>query len=293
MLRRLFLLVGACFVLLAASPGPEPLAQFHFAPNGNFDSAGRFGPGAFGFNMSDVAEVGDLGRLPPGVVAMVWVGQCNGVDDRFVATVSPFLRNPKVFGFYLMDDPDPRFWHGRQCLAENLRAEADWLHARAPRAKTFVMLMNLGSARNPSFEGSYNPANTHVDLFGLSPYPCRTELSGCDFDMIRRFFVAAVKSGIPAQRIIPGYQAFGGGEWTDDGGGQYALPSVDHERAILAHWSKLISRPQFDYVYSWASQRDDGALQSSPELQAFFAEHNAGRRMPAGARPVAAGDHVP
>jgi hypothetical protein len=158
----------------------------------------------------------------------------------------------------------------------HLKAEADWLHVHMPKAKTFIMLMNLGSGSHPSFAGSYNPANTHVDLFGLSPYPCRTEFDGCDLDMIQRFVVAASVAGIPADRIIPTYQTFGGGRWIDDGGGRYLLPSVVHERDILARWSTLIGRPVFDYSYSWASQRGDSALENSPELRAVLAEHNIG-----------------
>lgn len=268
-------LIAAIFVLLvAASARSVPVMTHHYTPNRNFDSKGRYVPGEFGFNLSDVTTIPDLDRLPDGVAGLVWVGRCSGADAAFIAAVRPFVNHPKVFGFYLMDDPDPSRWEGRRCTAENLKAEADWIRSHAPEAKTFVALMNLGSSRAPSFHNSYNPENSHVDLFGVSPYPCRTELEGCDFGMIDRFVDAAVAAGIPVDRIVPGYQTFGGGSWVDDGGGHYALPSDRSEREILARWSALIGRPVFDYAYSWGSQRGDDALENSPGLQAVLAEHN-------------------
>jgi hypothetical protein len=152
-------------------------------------------------------------------------------------------------------------------------AEADWLHAHAPGAKTFIVLLNLGSSKAPSYAGSYTPANSHVDLFGLAPYPCRTELKQCDFAMIDRYVAAARAAGIPRDRIVPLYQAFGG-VWSDDGGGEYALPTVGQERQILARWGALVPAPVFDYAYSWGSQRGDAALQADFDLQAVFASHN-------------------
>ena len=49
-----------------------------------------------------------LRALSADIKGLVWVGQCNGVDESFERAVQPFIGNPKVFGFFLMDDPDPR-----------------------------------------------------------------------------------------------------------------------------------------------------------------------------------------
>lgn len=273
---RLGALIVASFVLVLPAPIPaSPPVTRHYAPNANFDANGHFAPGDAGFNLSDVSKVQQLALLPDGVLGLVWVGRCAGVDAAFIAAVTPFLGHPKVFGFYLMDDPDPVWWHGRRCAAEHLKAEADWIRARAPAARTFIMLMNLGTSKDPSFANSYNPGNSHVDLFGLSPYPCRTELEVCDFAMIRRYIDAAEAAGIPLEKIVPGYQTFGGGSWSDGDGGRYAVPSDVHEKAILASWASVIGRPVFDYAYSWGSQRGDKALENSPDLRAVFAGHNA------------------
>lgn len=267
-------LIATSALLLSASTQPSPMATRHYAPNRNFDAAGQFAPGEFGFNMSDVMNRRELVRLPDGVLGLVWVGQCDGADEKFIATLTPFLHHPKVFGFYLMDDPDPRWWRGHHCSAEHLKDEADWIRTHAPNTKTFIMLMNMGSSRVPTFAGSYNPGNTHVDLFGLAPYPCRTEAGKCDYKMIDRFVEAAVAAGIPVDRIVPAFQTFGGGTWTDDEGGQYAVPTAHDETEILARWATLIEKPVFDYAYSWGSQRSDTALENSAVLRSILADHN-------------------
>jgi hypothetical protein len=248
--------------------------RLHFAANGNFDSNGDYLPGKVGFNLADVGSVKDLNSLPPGVKGLAWIGRCGGVDAPFVQSVQPYVGHPKLWGFYLMDDPDPTDRHFGRCAADNLKAESDWIHANARTARTFLVLMNMGSAKTPSFAGSYNPTNSHVDLFGFSPYPCRTGLKGCEFDMIDRYVAAADASGVPRDRMVPVYQAFGGGDWADDRGERYVLPTIGQEREILARWDALVPKAVFDYAYSWGAQRRDEALHSSFELQRVFSSHN-------------------
>lgn len=130
---------------------------------------------------------------------------------------------------------------------------------------------------HPSFAGGYDPANTGIDFFGIDPYPCRTELNGCDPGMIANYVAAARRFGIPRAAIIPVYQAFGGGSWIDDGGGRYLLPTAPAAKSMLNRWSSLIPNPAFDFVYSWGSQRADTALANGPPaVRAVFATHNAG-----------------
>jgi hypothetical protein len=267
---------GAVFVFCIALGAPAvDAAGLHFASTGNFDSNGTYLPAEAGFNLADVNSVGQLDFLPAGVKGLVWVGQCNGVDGPFLEKVGPYVGNPNLFGFYLMDDPDPLGWYSPRCAADNLKAESDWIHANVPGAVTFIVLMNMGSSKTPSFAGSYNPTNSHVDLFGFSPYPCRTELKGCDFDMIDRYVAEAEASGIPRPSMVPVYQAFGGGDWVDDVGGRYVLPTVGEEQEILARWGALVPTAVFDYAYSWGSQRRASALNSSFDLQTVFADHNS------------------
>jgi hypothetical protein len=247
-------------------------AGLHYAANGNFDSRGLFLPGSVGFNLADVSSPAQLDRLPIGVRGLVWVGQCSGADPAFVAKVGAFKEKSNLWGFYLMDDPDPRGIGG--CKSEQLLAEADWIHQNVPGAKTFVVLMNLGSSKNPTFSDSYSPENTHIDLFGFSPYPCRTELHECDLDMVDRYVAAARSSGIAPEQMVPVYQVFGGGEWYDDVGGRFVMPTPAEETQLLARWNALLPHPVFDVAYSWGVQRGDMALQNAPDLQAVFAWHN-------------------
>jgi SAM-dependent methyltransferase len=265
--------------ILADPAHSEPRTELHHAPNHNFDVTGNYLPGKVGFNVADVSTARQLNSLPDGVKALVWVGQCNGVDQTFLRTVQPFSQSSKLLAFFLMDDPDPTGRYYPLCTAESLRAESDWLHANVPGAKTFTILMKLSSSKAPSFINTYNPSNSHVDLFGIDPYPCRTELKDCDYDMIDRYVAAAEAWGIPRRIMVPVYQTFGGGGWMDDGGGRYVLPNASQMQQILDRWGTLTPTPMFDFAYSWGSQRADEALESSPDLQAVFARHNSGSEL--------------
>jgi hypothetical protein len=288
------LLACAAVALVAADvplslellPGGRALALYpardrvlHYAPNDNFGPNGDYLPGRLGFNLADVNTVDQINGLEAGVKGLVWIGQCGGVDIKFLRTVQPYARTQKLFGFYLMDDPDPRdvlapAKLAPRCAAEDLRAESDWIHTNIPGALTLIVLMNMSSSKTPSFDGTYNPANSHVDLFGLSPYPCRTELNGCEYEMIDRYVTAAESSGVPRSRMVPIYQVFGGGEWRDDVGGQYVLPTPDQERQILARWRALVEAPILDMAYSWGSQKTDVALETATDLKEVFSLHN-------------------
>src|SRR5437016_9681743 len=256
-------------------PTTGPATSLHYAPNNNFDSSGNYAPGKTGFNLADVSSVSEVTSLPSGVKALVWLGLCGGVDSAFIDAVQPFIGNPKVFGFYLMDEPDPTGQWAPLCTAANLMAESDWIHANVPGAKTFIVMMNFDTSVAPTYANTYNPGNSHIDLYGLDPYPCRTEVGGCDYAMIPVAVAAAEAAGIPRASIVPVYQAFGGGGWSDDGGGQYTLPPSSQEQRICSTWVPLVPNPVFDYAYSWGTQNSDQALESSTALQAVFAAHNA------------------
>jgi hypothetical protein len=248
-------------------------AMLHYAPNHNFDANGTWLPGAAGFNLADITDPRQLRDLPPGVKALIWIGLCAGANPKFIAEVRPYMRQKAIFGFYLMDDPDPRIGVA-QCKPNSLRAEADWIHAHFAGALTFIVLMNLSASGTPSFQDSYNPINSHVDLYGIDPYPCRSELNGCSDTMIQQYVAAAQAWGIPRERMVPVYQVFGGGRWKDGDRGEFNLPTAAQARAMLAQWGALLPAPVFDYAYSWGAQLGDQALESSPQLQRVFSTHN-------------------
>src|SRR5438552_4375314 len=254
--------------------GSGPVTRLHYAPNNNFDSSGHYMPGPMGFNLADVGSVSELDSLPNGVKGLVWLGLCNGADSSFINAVQPFIGNPNLFGFYLMDEPDPTGQWAPLCPAAKLMAESDWIDAHVPGAKTFIVMMNFDTSTAPTYMNTYNPSNSHIDLYGLDPYPCRTETSGCDYNMINHAVTAAQAAGIPIGSMVPVYQAFGGGGWSDDGGGQYTLPTASQEQQIMSTWAPLVPNPVFDYAYSWGTQNSDQALEGSTALQAVFEAHN-------------------
>jgi hypothetical protein len=258
-----------------ASIASSSQTKLHYTANGNF-SGSTFSPGAYGFTMSDAESASDVANTPTGDKALVWIGQCNGANSTFTSAVQPYIGNSKVFGFYLMDEPDPAGKYKTLCTQANLKAESDWIHTHDSGAKTFIILMNMSSSSNPTYANTYNPSNSDIDLYGLDPYPCRTELNGCDYTYITKGVSAAEASGVPQADIVPVYEAFGLGAWKDDGGGQYAIPTASQEQQILSTWASVVPNPVFDYAYSWGTQNGDTSLSSISALQQVFKNYFSG-----------------
>ena len=180
------------------------LATLHYASGNNINSQGNFAPAKAGFNLADVSSVDELNALPPGVKGLVWLDQGDGVTQSFIDAVTPYIGNPNVYGFFLKDEPDPTGQWGDYVTAANLKAESDWIHSHVTGAKTFITMMNMGSSDNPSFANTYTPENTHIDLFGIDPYPVRSGSGPVDYNMIDKAVAAAEASGIPTANIVPG-----------------------------------------------------------------------------------------
>jgi hypothetical protein len=261
----------------ASASASGPHTSEHYAANGNF-SGSTYQPGADGFNLADVSSNGQTVALPAGVEGLVWIGSCSGATPAFQSTIQSYVGDPKVFGFYLMDEPSPPAIGGT-CLASSLKAESDWIHSHDPGTYTFILEQDLSSSKHPTYQGGYDPANSDVDLYGLDPYPCRSEnpaTAPCAYSWLALAVSAAQQEGIPLADIVPVYQAFGGGTWAEDGGGSYQLPTAAQESDILSTWASLVPTPVFDYAYSWGSQRSDQALSGSSSLQQVFLAHNEG-----------------
>lgn len=247
----------------------------HYTAGGGIESNGQFAAGQYGFNLADVQSLEQLNALPAGVKGLVWLDQAKGVTADFINEMKQYIGNPKVYGFYLADEPDPTGKWGPLVKAEDLKAESDWIHANLPGAKTFIVMMDMGSSTSPSFMNTYNPANTHIDYFGIDPYPVRSGATQVDYSMISKAVDAAVKAGIPVGQIVPVFQAFGGGGWTNDQDGSYVVPTGQQEQNIMNEWAKYVPAPAFDYAYHWESQNGDTALKDSAELLKIFLAHNA------------------
>jgi hypothetical protein len=274
------LAVAGCSATAAGPPAASwPVTSLHYASNSNYSRSGRYLPAADGFNLADASSgaKNQLDSLPRGVRGLVWLGECGGATAAFRSAVDAFAGDPRLFGFYVMDEPTPS-----TCPAANLLAEDNWIHAHVPGAKTFAILTNLGRAARPAFAGSYTPRDSGLDLIGLDPYPVRSELPSPGYAEIGEYVRSAEAIGWPESSIVPVYQAFGGGNYPDDDNGYWVPPSADQERQILADWAALVPHPAFDYAYSWGSQLGDTALSQSPDLRAIFAEKNASGMRPNG-----------
>lgn len=256
---------------LPVDAAPWPVTSLHYAPNDNFNQSGEYTPGADGFNLADVDAYpkSKLDGLPAGVRGLVWIGTCQGATPDFQSTVDSFIGDPKLFGFYIYDEPLPR-----NCPAADLLAETSYIHAHVPGAVTFAILENLGNSAEPTFTGAYTPQDCGLDLIGIDPYPVRSEVTGPPrYQMIAQYVNAVEKWGWPASSIVPVYQTFGR-NYPDDHNGFWVLPTAEQERKMLAYWALVIPHPEFDYAYSWGAQHGDEALNQSPDLQAIFAEKN-------------------
>ena len=253
-----------------------PVTALHYAANGAFDASFNYAPFNDGFNLASVNDVGALDILPSGCYGLVYLGySAGGADATFISMVTPFIGNPKLFGFYLADQPDISNTWGTYYDPANLKQQSDYIHANLPGAITFIVLPNQGSAESPGYVvngAAYTPANTDIDYFGINPYPVRNDVTGgFDPTIITAAVAAVVTSGVPSNQIIPLYQAFGGGGFFPP----WSLPTVAQTLTSLATWAAILPTVPFDYTYSWGSVVGDVALTSSPALQQVFMLQNS------------------
>ena len=208
---------------------------------------------ALGFNLIDTgADPGTVDALPNGIRALVWLGSLDNHDcgnpgytfPQFMAAVNRLVGNPKVFGYFLADEPHPKDCPG---TASDLRERADYIHAHDPTHRSFVVVLDGSNQCGGTYGCEYSalaPAKTHVDLIGLDPYPCNTgnAATGCTYGNIDATVKRAESNGIPGQDIVPVFQVFG---QSCANSAYYRLPKVNELRTMLKHWKALVPRPRF------------------------------------------------
>jgi hypothetical protein len=195
-----------------------------------------------GYNVHDTGmSAATVNALPAGDSAMVWTGTVGcpptTPSAAFTAFVTAEATNPKVYGYYLADEPsDP----AAACVA-GIKAMADYIHTNAPGKKAFLVL------KYPGTYAAYAPSKTNVDLIGLDPYPCRNDtVPKCNFGAINSEVDTAVAAGIPLSSVVPVFQAFGNTSW--------AAPTAAELQTILDTWKAKVPAPALDYTYSWGCQ---------------------------------------
>lgn len=223
---------------------------------------------AAGFNLADVNDAETLKSLPDNVKGLYWLHEAKGVTPSFVAEMNAIKKDPDLFGVFLADEPYPD-----EIKASDLKAESDWIHKNMPGVKTFIVACNLGSEQNPNYKNAYTVENTHIDLWGIDPYPIRSEMKSPDYGEIDRAIAAAQRDiGVSTKNIVPVFQAFG--DWKDGDGGEWTMPTPEQERTIMDRFAKYVPNPAFDFAYAWGKQEGDTPLSESTALQAVFKEHN-------------------
>ncbi|MFG2000294.1 hypothetical protein ACGFNU_14190 [Spirillospora sp. NPDC048911] len=273
--------------LLSPSPSTAGTETVSFAPVRtrhvalNMPAGDRAKAAALGYDLFDVdPDADEIASLPKGAQALLWVGNttCGGfgmTEEAFADAVRRLARNPRVYGWYLSDEPNPA-----ECpdIVAQIRRRADVIHRYAPGQKAFASLTDWTMT-------PLKPSATHLDLIGLDPYPCRTEARGCDLRAIDRMVGQAVKAGFPKSMMVPVFQTFG--QSCNKGDKNWRLPTASQLRAILGRWNELLPRPAFDISYSWGRQSEWACptLADAPALQAIMKEHNNRRLGPAPSDP--------
>jgi hypothetical protein len=272
------------------TPAPHPAGPTrHYIANldGHRDAVA-----ALGYNLFDTgSDPGSVDALDDGQRALVWMGSLDNADcatpgyswAQFTAAVDALAGNPKVFGYFLADEPHPK-----DCptAVADIRQRADYIHTHDPSHVSFIVVLDGSNQCGGGYGCEFTalrPAQTHVDLIGLDPYPCNVDnaAQACAYKKIDDAVHRAVASGIPISAVVPVFQAFGQACRTGSAP-YYRLPSAAELRTMLAHCAALVPRPVFDYTYTWGRQgsacptlSDADGSNGQPDLQSVLREHNA------------------
>jgi len=242
------------------SPYPTPVSTgtLHFTAN---ESSVYTGAAAIGFNVHDTGmSTSTVNSLPAGSQAMVWVGigaaNCSAtLSSTFTSFVLANATNPKLYGFYLTDEP-----LDSTCVAA-VTAYTNYIHTYAPGKKSFILLTDW-----PGTYAAYRPAITYVDLIGLDPYPVKN--GTYDNSLISGEVNRAITAGIPLVNIVPVFQTFGGAGWDP--------PTAAQLTTILNQWASVVPNPPIDYAYSWGTQSNylTDSLATRSDWRDIMAAHN-------------------
>lgn len=269
----LAVLAGAAPASPAAArtaPAPQATTSLHYTNNVSYSSK----PAGVGFNLWDTGpDAEEIDSLPAGHKALVWVGDdvstCTSqyTDAQFQALVNQFAGDPKVFGWYLWDEPDV---DACPSLAALLAKRAAYIRTKTGGAqKSFVA---SGGGDGEAVPPALAPSRSGIDLLGLDPYPCRIGES-CEYDLINQAVNQSVANGTPVSALVPVYQTFGqtcSSIPTDNR--KWRMPTSGEMTQILARWDSLVPHPVFDDAYSWGTQSEWAcpSLSGNTTLQNLF-----------------------
>jgi hypothetical protein len=274
---------GSTPAAASGSPSASNLAAsgptLHYASNTHVDRAGA---AKVGFNLFDMRpDKAAIDALGPGQRALVWLGNLDNTNctpgftyEKFTAAVDKLAGDRKVFGYYISDEPHPSVCPG---AVEHIRQRADYIRAKDPAQKSFIVVLDAGKECKGNFGCEYaalRPDQTHVDLFGIDPFICSIA-KGCDFGRIDQTIGLAEAKGIPRAAMVPVIQVFGQTCNTQQTH-YYKLPSAGELNEALQHWDSALPHPQFDFAYTWASEGPAcPALDKASDLQTIVRARNS------------------
>ena len=276
-LARARSLLLVCVVLLLASgtnaatrssaARPRPAPPFRYIYNS--DSASR-AVVANGWNLVDVGSRSSADELPAGAKGLVWVGDYdNGrcawelSDSSLKAEVTAAVRDPKVFGWFFSDEPNP--YACPKAPAQH-RARSNLIHSIDSASRTVIVLDSNGFkgratpdalAQLPLWKGT-------ADYIGLDPYPCY-QRSSCDFSWIDKTIAAANAAGLNYWGVV---QAFDDSSWR--------WPTVAELSHMLGQWAASRETGYMTFAWTW----EGNSLSSRPELLDVLRRFNGGARQP-------------
>jgi hypothetical protein len=273
---------------------------------------------AAGFNVLDVtmrstgaATKTAIDGLPAGTRALVWAGNLDNEtcglagSDTSQATFDANVRSaalgadPKLFGYYLSDEPHPYAPAYCSTAASDIRSRADEVHQFQPGKMAFIVVEQSSAAcPGPLVAGcefaALNPSQTHVDAVGIDPYPCHYASDGitpepCDVDKIGSKVNLANANGVTDSKIVPVFQAFGQSGCPPPCTPYYRTPSASkpyvqsEEGQLIQAWYAVVPHPIMTYAYSWGVQCDEvagscsapQAIQNTPSLRSLLAYYNS------------------
>lgn len=233
----------------------------HFTTQVPSAVSGHWPPQDLGFDLADVSSVSKLNGMPPGVDGLVYLGLKNGVDQQFKDTIARWNENPRVWGYYIVDEPIG-------VAASSIKAQADYIHLHHPGAIAYCKLTNQTGTDKPTW-GPYSIATTGCDLLGIGGYSVRARFpGGYDRGLIERYVTSAVRDGIPIEKMSPYMQCFGG--VTD-----WPTPTEEQMEEMFADWRRLVPNPVMDTCYAWAIQPQWGTqgLSNNEMMRAAAQRH--------------------
>lgn len=274
---------------------PSSGSTLHYTANIGSDQATA---AALGFNLFDIGPTkASIDALPAGVKAVVWVGNLDNAPvgsscpapalsvSQFQAAVDALKNDPKVFAYYLSDEPHPVVCPS---AASDIKIRADYIHANAPTQKSFIVVLDGSNVCSGNLGCEYAalaPSKTDVDYIGLDPYPCHYASDGvtvvpCDVSSITTKVQLAISKGIPVSAIVPTFQTFGQAGRSDGKQVYYRLPTTTELTDMINAWHNLVPNPVFDYAYSYGVQCSASscpasqAIANEPTLQTLIKAHN-------------------